>query len=100
MGNDDHSHVSAFLMGFRRVRGLILKRFDISSKVLTSVLDVLDVLDADVEADVVADVLGDVDVDVDADADNKPWSWAPHGGRFAPEPPLKMVPIWPTPGAH
>ena len=37
MGNDDHSHISAFLMGFRRVRGLILKRFDISSKVLTSV---------------------------------------------------------------
>ena len=36
MGNDDHSHISAFLMGFRRVRGLILKRFDISSKVLTS----------------------------------------------------------------
>ena len=37
MGNDDHSHISAFLMVFRRVRGLILKRFDISSKVLTSV---------------------------------------------------------------
>ena len=35
MGNDDHSHISAFLMGFRRVRGLISKRFDISSKVLT-----------------------------------------------------------------
>ena len=22
-------------------------------------------------------------------SDNKPWSWAPRGGRFAPEPPLK-----------
>ena len=37
MANDDHSHISAFLMMFRRVRGLILKRFDISSKVLTLV---------------------------------------------------------------
>ena len=51
-------------------------------------VDVLDVLDADVDAD--------ADGDVDADADNKPWSWAPHGGRFAPETPLKNGP--PTPG--
>ena len=83
MGNDDHSHISAFLMGFRRVRGLILKRFDISSKVLTSVSQydnyVLDVLDHVLDAD------------VDADADNKPWSWAPHGGRFAPEPPPEKL---------
>ena len=35
MANDDDSHISAFLMGFRRVRGFVLKRFDISSKVLT-----------------------------------------------------------------
>ena len=33
-------------------------------------------------------------------SENKPWSWAPHGGRFAPETPLKMGPIWPTPGSH
>ena len=50
----------------------------------SDVLDVLDVLDADAD--------DDVDADVDADADNKPWSWAPHGGRFAPETPLKMGP--------
>ena len=37
MSNDDDSLISAFLMGFRKVRGLILKRFDISSKILTSV---------------------------------------------------------------
>ena len=54
------------------------------------VLDVLDALDADVDAD----------AEVDADADSKPWSWAPHGGRFAPEPPLKMGPIWPTSGSY
>ena len=36
MANDDDSHISAFLMVFRRLRGLILKRFDISSKILTS----------------------------------------------------------------
>ena len=47
------------------------------------VLDVLDALDADVDAD----------VDVEAGADNKPWSWAPHGGRFAPEPPRKCAPL-------
>ena len=69
MGNDDHSHITAFLMGFRRVRSLILKRFDNSSKVLTSV----------------------------SQYDSKPWSWAPRGGRFAPETPLKMGPAqWAT----
>ena len=36
IANDDHSRISAFFLGFRRVRGLVLKRFDISSKVLTS----------------------------------------------------------------
>ena len=62
MANDDDSHISAFLLGFRRVRGLILKRFDINSKALTSLFHVVSNDDDD----------DDDDDDFDDDDDDAP----------------------------